>query len=448
MIRNNYKACLKAAKCITEILRWNVLPMPSSPLASEFLPMRRVLPAIAGIYISQTIITALTTQALPSLLRDAGASLQVAGLTALLWIPWGVRFLWAPAVERWRLPAGTRKRRSRTLILAGQWLIAALLLGMGLLALSGSLSLSEHAGWILTGLLMAALVAATTDVASDGFTVEQLAGGQRGWGNVAQVGGSYAGAMLGAGGFLLVAGTAGWPQALMAAALAVVLLSLPMLALREPPRATVQPLGHRPTLRHALQRPEIRHGLLLMLLSSVGVRLTLGMFGPFLLDRGMTLEQLGWLFGSLHIGAGLSGAALGGLLVRFSPGWRAVWIGVGLKAAVLATLALAAPVASLSVLMALVGLMFAVLGLVWVALYSALMGLTSSLQAGLDFTVFQSADALLAMAGGVAGGWLAQHLGYEACFGLAASSAAVAVLVLRRQAPALDGQAPGRRQYV
>lgn len=168
---------------------------------STLLRPRQVLPAIAGIYISQTLITALTTQALPSLLRGAGVSLQIIGLTALLWVPWGVRFLWTPAVERWRLPAGRGDRRSRSLILAGQWLIAALLLVPGMLALAGHFVLPSCAVWIVAGLLLAALVAATTDVASDGFTVEQLSGQQRGWGNVAQVGGSYIGAMLGAGAF-------------------------------------------------------------------------------------------------------------------------------------------------------------------------------------------------------------------------------------------------------
>lgn len=392
----------------------------------------QVLPAVAGIYVSQTVVTAMTTQALPSLLRDAGASLQVAGLTALLWIPWGARFLWAPVVERWRLPAGRLERRSRTLVLGGQWLIAAVLLLLGLAALAGHLSLADHAGLILAGLLLAALVAATTDVASDGFTVEQLASRQRGWGNVAQVGGSYVGAMLGAGGFLLVAGMLGWAQALLAAALAIVLLSVPMMLLREPPRDRALAADHRPGLLHALRRPEVRAGLLLMLLSSVGVRLTLGMFGPFLLDKGLSLEELGWFFGTLHIGAGLTGAFLGGVLVRAAPGWRAVWMAVSLKALVLTALALAAPTAPLDVLMALVGLMFAALGFVWVALYSALMELASPLQSGVDFTLFQSADALLAVAGGVSGGWLAQHLGYEACFGLAAALTAGAALLVAR----------------
>jgi len=347
--------------------------------------------------------------------------------------------LWAPVLERWRLPAGRLQRRSRTLVLAGQWLIAAVLLLLGLAARAGHLSLAEHAGLILAGLILAALVAASTDVASDGFTVEQLASQQRGWGNVAQVCGSYVGAMLGAGGFLLVAGTLGWPQALLVAALAMVLLSVPMLLLREPPRGqALASVEQRPSLMHALRRPQVRTGLLLMLLSSIGVRLTLGMFGPFLLDKGLRLEELGWFFGTLHLGAGLTGAVLGGLLVRAAPGWKAVWIAVRLKALVLIALTVAAATASLTILMVLVGLMFAALGFVWVALYSALMGLASPWQSGVDFTLFQSADALLAVAGGVSGGWLSQHLGYEVCFGCAAASAVVALLVLRRKGAVLD----------
>lgn len=74
------------------------------------------------------------------------------------------------------------------------------------------------------------------------------------------------------------------------------------------------------------------------------------------------------MFGSQHIGAGLSGAVLGGLV-------------------------------------------FAVLGCLWVALCSALMEIASPLLAGVDFTIFQSPDALLAVVGSVAGGWLSQHLG-------------------------------------
>lgn len=75
--------------------------MPAHPPCARIaLPL--LLPALAGIYISQTLLTALTTQALTTLMREAGASLQVVGLTALWWLPWGLKFLWAPWVERLR----------------------------------------------------------------------------------------------------------------------------------------------------------------------------------------------------------------------------------------------------------------------------------------------------------------------------------------------------------
>ena len=95
------------------------------------IPLHLLLPAIAGIYISQTLLTAMTTQALPALLREAGASLQAVGLAALWWLPWGLKFVWAPWVERLRLPPGRRERRSRPLLLGTQWALALLLLAMG-----------------------------------------------------------------------------------------------------------------------------------------------------------------------------------------------------------------------------------------------------------------------------------------------------------------------------
>ena len=59
----------------------------------------------------------------------------------------------------------------------------------------------------------------------------------------------------------------------------------------------------------------------------------------------------------------------------------------------------------------------------------------SPLQPGVDFTLFQSADALIAAAGGLAAGWLAQHMGYGACL-------ASAALLCAGGAWALAGRAP------
>ena len=51
-----------------------------------------------------------------------------------------------------------------------------------------------------------------------------------------------------------------------------------------------------------------------------------------------------------------------------------------------------------------------------VCLYATLMSLSSPLQAGVDFTLFQCTDAAIAILAGVIGGVVAQHFGYAACF--------------------------------
>lgn len=423
------------------------------------IPLHLLLPAIAGIYISQTLLTAMTTQALPALLREAGASLQAVGLAALWWLPWGLKFVWAPWVERLRLPPGRRERRSRPLLLGTQWALALLLLAMGAAGLASegrALTLAGGA-WALALLMLAALVSSAGDVACDGFAIDQLARRQRGWGNVAQVGGGYVGAMLGGGGFLLAAQAVGWPLALAGTAGVMALLSLPLLAVREPPRPEAEcaanaanaaagpstkrdeigemgktdggPAAHRPGLLHALHRPAVRQGLWRVALCMAGLRLAMGLPGPLLLDAGMKLERLGWVLGAFSLLAGLAGALAGGWLTRLAPGWRAAQLALAALAAVLAGLtatAVAAVPAALPASLAVTaltvftGLLFATAGCLWVALYSALMEAASPLQPGVDFTLFQSADALIAAAGGLAAGWLAQRMGYGACLASAA----------------------------
>ena len=87
----------------------------------------RVIFAIAGIYVTQSLVSALSMQSLPALVRAAGGSLALAGATTLFMLPWALKFIWAPWVERWRLPPGSPQRRSRMLILRGQAALAAIL---------------------------------------------------------------------------------------------------------------------------------------------------------------------------------------------------------------------------------------------------------------------------------------------------------------------------------
>ena len=74
-----------------------------------------VVLAVGGLYVGQSIISGVTFTGLPALLRDRGIALELVGLAYLAALPWALKFLWAPAVERYRLPAvgANRSRANR-----------------------------------------------------------------------------------------------------------------------------------------------------------------------------------------------------------------------------------------------------------------------------------------------------------------------------------------------
>lgn len=389
-------------------------------------PLRlwRILPSIGGVYVAQSLISGITFMGIPAVLRAQGVPLEQVGLVSLLMLPWALKFLWAPLVERWRIrPDG--RRRTRQMVAAGQMLCA---LGLAGLALAGA------DNWrLMFGILaMVALAAATVDIAVDAFAVEQLAVADRGWGNTAQVGGSYLGMVLGGGVFLALVPRVGWSAAAGVMAATVLLLALPLILGREPTRpALAATAAHRPSLAYALARPEVRRGLLVTVLFEAGVRLVQPLAGPVLVDRGLDLSLIGMVNGGGAVGAGLVGTLVGGLAVRRMGASRAVLVAAGAQVATI--LALAGGVlagADPLVLAALVVAMTLAMAMGFVCLYALLMGLSSLRQAGVDFTLFQCADAAIAGLAGYGAALVAGHMGYGPTFLMAAGIAALGAIVI------------------
>src|SRR5262249_54585168 len=85
-------------------------PVVSAAVDGPRGPTAAKLGLLGSRYFSQGLPFGFFTQALPILLRKQGASLGAIGLTTLLALPWALKFLWAPAVDRYALPhVGRRK---------------------------------------------------------------------------------------------------------------------------------------------------------------------------------------------------------------------------------------------------------------------------------------------------------------------------------------------------
>lgn len=165
---------------------------------------------VTSTYFAEGFPYALVNNIAELLFQALGASLQAIGLTAIFHLPWNLKFLWAPALDRYET-----KRR---FMLACE--IAALVLVLALAVLGESTTLAMLAFVFV----LLAIVSATHDIAIDGFYLEALdKKGQSKF--VGYRAAAYRGSVLLASGpILIVIGELGWRAGWLICALVVLAL--------------------------------------------------------------------------------------------------------------------------------------------------------------------------------------------------------------------------------
>ncbi|WP_239469935.1 MFS transporter [Archangium violaceum] len=386
-------------------------------------PMK--LGLLTSLYLSQGLPFGFFTQALPVLLRKQGLSLPAIGLAHLLALPWALKFLWAPLMDRY---GSERLGRRRGYILPLQFLSAVLLLVLALP--EGTVSVRA----LLVAVLLVNLLAATQDVATDGLAVDLLEPRELGWGNGIQVAGYRVGMILGGGLMLVLFDALGWRLTLLSLGAMLLVATVPVALFREPPSPAPphEGTGLLPWLRDSLlywmHRPGAGAWLTLLVLFKAGENLATGMLRTFLVDVGLSLSQVGWMLGFVGFTTGLLGALAGGALVNRLGRRRALLVFGTLQAGAVLLYALAARGASLPVLALVCGVEHLTSGMATAALFTVMMETCRPEHAASDYTV-QASLVVLATGGAAAvSGFSAQALGYAWHFTLSAAVCAVAVV--------------------
>jgi MFS family permease len=383
---------------------------------------------LASLYLAQGVPFGFFTQALPVLLRERGLSLAAIGASSLLFLPWGLKFLWAPLVDH----TGSRKA----------WIVT-----LQLLTLAGALVLSQadlEASLlpIFAALLLFNLLAATQDVATDGLAVRLLSTPERGLGNGLQVGAYRIGMILGGGALLWLFAQAGWSVMFLGMAAILLLTCLPVLFLRpDAVPASAGPARQGPAgvalligWGHRLQRPGVVGFLGLICAYKFGDAMASSLIGPFMHDAGLTKQEIAGLKGTLGSVMGLAGAALGGWLAwRF--GRRSALLGCGIlqTASLLLYVACAVQPEARALLYGASTAEHLLGGMATVALFTLMMDASDPAHAGTDYTLLACAVVLATGIAGVVAGLIGDALGYTGAFGLSflASALGCALLVVR-----------------
>ena len=264
-----------------------------------------------SLYLCQGLPFGFQATALPVLLRQQGFSLTVIGGAGLLSLPWALKLLWAPLLDRYRLPFGGRRTG---------WIILLQLLLVATSTLTWWVGLKSPLS-LFVALFVMNLACATQDIAVDALAVDTLEKNQLGFGNAAQVGGFKCGMALGGGLLMWAASHLGW--GFLFGALPI-LFTLPLLLLarfnEQAPHASGKPPKSIKEIFSqsvkALSKPSLRPFLLFILLYKTGESMVDVMFKPLLVDQGFSTATIGLWVGSLGMVASISGTLLGGFLVK------------------------------------------------------------------------------------------------------------------------------------
>ena len=255
--------------------------------------------------------------AIPDWMRDSGVDIRIVGLFTLAQAPWTFNVLWAPFLDRFRLPFLGRRR--------GWIVLAQILLGLGTLALAGVGSTPE-AAWVALALTLGiAFAAASQDIVIDAYAIDVLRKDEQAVAVGARVA-LYRAAMF-VTGSLSITFAAQWSWA--AACMLLATLYIPMILVAAKAPEPEHKFESPKTLKEAVWLPFLgflsRHRaleiLLFVLLFKFGDNFAQALLRPFLNDMGYDAVARGVALGTIGLTCTLGGAFLGGAAT--------LWLGVG-----------------------------------------------------------------------------------------------------------------------
>lgn len=383
------------------------------------------------LYMAQGLPTGIFSQGLPAILRSYDVSLKVIGFTSLLAIPWALKFLWAPYIDKYYSP---RIGQSRTWILPMQLLSMLLLLAIAFFD-PKNLATQQGLIYFLVLMFLLNLVAASQDVATDGLAVRNLNYEERSWGNGVQVSGYRLGLIIGGGFLLYLVGVWQWQAAFLLMTALLLLISLPIWFYKEQTKPKTAKENHDVDYRQVfisfMAQKGFKPWLGVLITYKVGESLGSAMVKPMFVDMGLKLEQIGLFVSVIGSVATLLGAVLAGWWVkRLGRYLSLLYFGIAQAFGVACYAYLSwqwqdHQQVVLWQIYAINAIEHFMSGMAIVALLAAIMDYARHQHAGTDFTIQVSILTIFGGSASLAAGLLADSVGYTAYYLISAGLALV-----------------------
>ncbi len=266
----------------------------------------------------------LTSQTLGTWLSVEGIDLATIGFFSLVGVPYSLKFLWSPAIDRFSPPFLGRRR---------SWMAVTQVLLMAALILMAFSRPDRTVSLIAVAAVAVAFFSATQDIVIDAYRADVLAPNEMGAGAAVYTLGYRIAMWVTLSVALFLAEYVGWRTVylLMAACMLPGLFA----SIRSP--EPVNPGTPPKSFKEAILKPFGEFytrvgptGTLLALafiaLYKLGDNVVTNMTAPFLLASGFTLTDIGLVRGTMGLIATMLGVFAGGALMSRMGIWRSLWI--------------------------------------------------------------------------------------------------------------------------
>jgi PAT family beta-lactamase induction signal transducer AmpG len=251
---------------------------------------------------------ALTAGTLQAWLTVVGLDLKTIGIFTLVGLPYTLKFLWAPLMDR-LVPPWLGRRRGWMLVMQ-----ISVALGLAVMALTGPGRHPEILGALA---LVVAFLSASLDIVLDAYRTDVLLHSERGFGAAVWVNGYRCALLFASAGALLLADRIGWQNtylllaALMATGIVTILVSPEPSKPSATPASLAEAVGG--PLKEFFTRPGVVGLLALIVFYKIGDAVAASLQTAFLIGgMGFSVSDVGYVKG-LGLGATLIGALVGGI---------------------------------------------------------------------------------------------------------------------------------------
>lgn len=389
------------------------------------------LGVIGALYFSQGIPNGFFRHTVPVIFRENGLSLeQIALFYPVLFIPWMLKFLWAPLVERFH---SINQGKYRSWIIPLQLIIAGVMCSLAFWEIGGPI------GFFIIGVFLINIFSSMQDVSIDGHSITLLRFSERGWGNSVQVGTFWFGYIIGGGLMLILFSIIGWNNVFFLMAFVYVISMIPIF-LNKTHRTNQNETNNISkknwsSIISFLKQPQI--ALILFIVSAYRIveGFIRSILPAMLKDWGMDFSQIGLALGIIAPTSVLLGAIVAGYFINRLGRIRSLLV-FGLLQAISALgymlLSIYSDQPTMITIIPFIMVDHFISGLVTVALFSSMMDWSRKNQPGSDYTCMDCMGVFAMMFGAGISYYIAAKWGYSTCFIIALPLTVLSIFVVWR----------------